>query len=323
MNIETLDYADPGDRLSAFHAVLAEYDEPGPVSSMGRFAAVAEHGWMGEHSETYVARVDGQVVGGIVVHFPTFDNTHMCALRFFAVDAAHRRRGVGTALLNHALGRARALGRQVVFAEARPDAPGGAFVRRHGFQAVAVEARRVLDLATVDWAAYEKGVAELAPGYRLEHWVDAAPEDMIDDVAALMAAMNDAPSDDMDVEPSAWDADRVRRFDASAGNDHQTAYHTGARHLASGRVVAFTRLIAETPRNGWGRQTDTAVLREHRGHRLGQAVKLANTAWFHEREPSATRIITWNAVSNTHMIAINERMGYRLLDIWHEWQLTL
>jgi hypothetical protein len=30
---------------------------------------------------------------------------------------------------------------------------------------------------------------------------------------------------------------------------------------------------------------------------------------------------TWNAESNTHMIAINERLGYRPVEYWTEWQL--
>jgi GNAT superfamily N-acetyltransferase len=323
MDIERLDYADPGDHLHAFHAIAAAADPPGPVSSFPRFAVVAEHGWTAEAGETYVARLDGQVVGGVAVHFPGTDNTHVALLRVFNVSPAHGRQGIGTALLERAIARARAHDRQVIFAEARPDSPGGAFARKHGFEAASAQARRILDLTSVDWTAQEKGVASLSPDYTLDRWQDATPDDLVDDAATLMGIMNDAPSDGLDTEPMRWDAARIRRFEASWVKGRQTAYTTVARHRATGRAVGFTRIITDHTHDGWGRQTDTAVLREHRGNRLGRIMKQANTAWFHAEQPTATKIITWNAVTNTHMIAINEQLGYRLLDVWNEWQLSL
>lgn len=65
------------------------------------------------------------------------------------------------------------------------------------------------------------------------------------------------------------------------------------------------------------------VLREHRGHRLGLLLKLTNLLWLREREPHLERIITWNATSNGPMLAINEAMGFELLDEWNEWRLAL
>ncbi|MEO3858544.1 GNAT family N-acetyltransferase [Acrocarpospora sp. B8E8] len=323
MDIERLDYADPGDRLHAFHAIAAADEAPGPVSSFPRFAVVAEHGWTAEYGETYVARLDGQVVGGVAVHIPGTDNTHAALLRIFHVSSAHRRQGIGTALLERAIARARAHDRQILFAEALPDSPGGAFARKHGFEAASAQARRILDLTSVDWTAYEKGVASLSPDYTLDRWQDAAPDDLVDDAATLMGAMNDAPSDGLDTEPMRWTAARIRRFEAGWAKGQQTAYTTIARHRATGRPVGFTRIITDHTPNDWGRQTDTAVLREHRGHRLGLIMKQSNTTWFHTEQPTATKIITWNAITNTHMIAINEQLGYRLLDVWNEWQLSL
>jgi hypothetical protein len=34
--------------------------------------------------------------------------------------------------------------------------------------------------------------------------------------------------------------------------------------------------------------------------------------WLAQAEPQAERIVTWNAASNRHMIAINEELGYRV-----------
>ncbi len=55
------------------------------------------------------------------------------------------------------------------------------------------------------------------------------------------------------------------------------------------------------------------MTREHRGHRLGLLTKTAMLDWLAEAEPALERIVTGNAASNKHMIAINEELGYELL----------
>jgi hypothetical protein len=55
----------------------------------------------------------------------------------------------------------------------------------------------------------------------------------------------------------------------------------------------------------------TAVVRAHRGHRLGLLIKLAMLEWLAEAEPEQRWILTGNAETNEHMIAINEALGYQ------------
>jgi len=62
------------------------------------------------------------------------------------------------------------------------------------------------------------------------------------------------------------------------------------------------------PESVW--QHDTLVMREHRGHGLGMAVKLANLAALVDSYPHARIVSTWNAVENKHMIAINDELGH-------------
>lgn len=52
-------------------------------------------------------------------------------------------------------------------------------------------------------------------------------------------------------------------------------------------------------------------------------LKVSNLLWFREMEPDVERIITWNATSNAHMLAINEAMGFELIDEWNAWQLDV
>ena len=50
---------------------------------------------------------------------------------------------------------------------------------------------------------------------------------------------------------------------------------------------------------------------------------MENLRYAMAHEPELRVIATWNAASNDYMIAINEALGFRVMDTWHNWQLTL
>ncbi len=87
-------------------------------------------------------------------------------------------------------------------------------------------------------------------------------------------------------------------------------YSVAARHMATGEVAALTQVTVDPSDPGWGFQLITAVIAAHRGHRLGLLVKVAMLEWLATAEPKLERITTWNAEDNTHMIAVNEALGY-------------
>ena len=91
-------------------------------------------------------------------------------------------------------------------------------------------------------------------------------------------------------------------------------YTLTALHAASGEMAAVTAVEADPENPAWGHQLLTAVTREHRGHRLGMLVKTAMLEWLAVTEPALERIVTGNAAINQHMIAINEELGYELLE---------
>lgn len=65
----------------------------------------------------------------------------------------------------------------------------------------------------------------------------------------------------------------------------------------------------------WG----TIVRGEHRGHRLGLAIKAANLQYLAEVCPGARRIDTINAEVNDAMISVNETLGFRALAVHPMW----
>jgi hypothetical protein len=66
-------------------------------------------------------------------------------------------------------------------------------------------------------------------------------------------------------------------------------------------------------------QWDTIVLRDHRGHRLGMLAKVINLRMLLREVPEARRVVAWNAESNTHMVAINDAIGFQPVERLAEW----
>src|SRR5690606_11593979 len=147
-----------------------------------------------------------------------------------------------------------------------------------------------------------------ADGYSLVQWRDAAPEELIEDVAGLQSRlMLDAPTGDLAVEQPSYDADRVRAQHASQLGRGHCWYSTAARHDATGQIVARTKLSFEADDDAHALQRVTIVEPAHRGRRLGLLVKSANHMYTRAHEPALRVIDAWNAEENTHMRAVNAK----------------
>ncbi len=111
-----------------------------------------------------------------------------------------------------------------------------------------------------------------------------------------------------------WDADRIReRTGHTLRAGHYRGYTVAAVHDASGDMAALTAMVIDPAHPEWAYQQLTAVTRPHRGHRLGLLVKTAMLEWLAAAEPAVDRVATGNAASNQHMIAVNEALGYEVL----------
>ena len=69
----------------------------------------------------------------------------------------------------------------------------------------------------------------------------------------------------------------------------------------------------------WG----TFVHRKHRGHRLGLATKALNLRAVQAVRGDLARVITQNAETNDYMVSINERMGFRPIEVVAEFHKRL
>jgi GNAT superfamily N-acetyltransferase len=282
--------------------------------------------------ELWLGRHHGEAVVAGEINVPVLDNVESAHLDV-EVHPGSRRRGYGRAMFTRLVERARAHGRGRIFFEAPEpfdgagDSAGSAFGRAMGARPVSREIRRVLTLREADDARLKTlyaDAAEAAAGYSLLQWIDRAPDDVLDDLAVLMGRMStDAPLEDREWEPEAWDADRYRAEEVSVLARGRRRFVTAARHDRTGRLVAYTDIGMNLLQRDFAFQWSTIVLHPHRGHRLGMLVKLANLEHLRQANPEAEILNTWNAAVNGHMVAINEAMGFRPVECWREWQLDL
>jgi GNAT superfamily N-acetyltransferase len=132
----------------------------------------------------------------------------------------------------------------------------------------------------------------------------------------------DAPLDDLKWDAEVYDATRIRARDACwlARGLHMV---TTAAVVATGWLVAFTQIGGDATSHWFAGQWDTIVAPEHRGHRLGTLIKVANLDLARTQRPELRIIDTCNADSNPYMVRINQAMGFRPHRRAVDWQLEL
>ena len=330
MRIERVDPAD-GDVIRGCHAVhVAAHavDDPQhePPFSLALFTAWLARGWACDPCEAWYVPADspgragpgGPVVAWYRLRLPDVENRGRASL-MPVVDPAFRRRGLGRELVAHAARRAAEDGRTFLDSVTVQGSAGDAFARGLGAEPGLLDARRHLDLRNVPAGQFARLRAEAAAhaaGYSLVSWTGATPEEELGRVAGVMNAMNDAPREEGWFEDDLWDADRVRdRGDMRVRFAGNRGYSVAAVYDETGEMAALTQVFfdpAEYP--AWGHQGLTGVTRPHRGHRLGLLTKAAMLDWLATAEPQLEWIETNNAEANSHMIAVNEALGYELAE---------
>jgi GNAT superfamily N-acetyltransferase len=283
--------------------------------------------------EALLAWDGDRVVGAASYLLPQTENLSMVYLELI-VHPQHRCRGIGTRLLEEVYAAARRHHRRLIEIQTVRALPGGVARDEAGYRyltnrvhqpgATSLRSRcQIADHSGGDEATLAEAWTH-ADGYSLVQWRDAAPEEILEDVAALQSRlMLDAPTGDLAVEQQLYDADRVRSQQATELGRGHRSYSTAARHDATGQIVARTKLSFEANDDTHARQRVTIVEPAHRGRRLGLIVKSANHAYTRAHEPALRVIDAWNAEENTHMRAVNALLGFQPVDGWSVFQLSV
>lgn len=313
------------------HAAAYRHDHGGlPEDPWPEFRARTLEERTGRRSEAYVLRAGhaGAVVGGAGLTVNTRDNLDVLAADI-VVHPDHRRRGGGTALLAAVRRRATGLGATRLVGDVGGPVgstpPGEAFARRHGGHVALQDVRRHLDMTRLD----EHRLAGLtavawahAHGYRLVAWTGHPPEAWWPDLGALHARMStDPPQGELAMAPEVWDVDRV--VDTYRAAEQAGRLVLGVAAVTEGRLVGYTEIGVSEDVPEVAYQWDTIVSGAHRGHRLGLLMKAENLLRVRHESPRTRWVHTWNAAENSHMVAVNETLGFTVLEDWTEWLLPV
>ena len=320
MRIEQWDPADDKTLRACYDLALAAHEvdervEPPPT--WGLFAFSLREGWDKTPFEAWVATGDdGSVVGSYQISLPDLENLDE-ANGGPLVHPAARRRGIGRELLRHAGGRAAAHGRTRFGAATTAGTAGDAFAQAVGARLDLEEARRIQYLSEIapgTVPALRASAEKAAAGYSLVSWHGPIPDEYCGPMAEIFNAFADAPHGE-NSEPEVWDADRIReRTGKAVRAGLRRAHCVAAICDSTGEMAAFTEISVNPEHPSWGWHGLTAVTRTHRGHRLGLLVKTEMLSLLASAEPQLEQIETGNAATNQHMIAVNEQLGYKLVE---------
>ncbi len=323
LDVDEVDTADMAGAVALLEAARV-VDSPHELSpTVSSFAADLRYGWDGDRGLSAFTRDNhGRVSGLAQIFFSRWDNTHLASLSI-TVDPLLRRRGLGRDLFQAAVERIRAEGRRLVLIDGYDRTPAIGFANAMGLERASEEVNRRLHIATMDWAPLDRQYAEAerrAAAYELLRIPGDTPEAMLGEIARMTEAINDAPTDDLQIEDEVFTPARIRAFEAAQKGRGRRLYRLVAHHRDSGELAGHTMVGVDNERPWHGWQYDTSVLRVHRGRRLGVYLKIGMLRWLAEEEPQLRTLDTWNAASNTHMIRINEVVGYEVVGRAISWQ---
>ncbi len=229
---------------------------------------------------------------------------------------------VTAAVLAELLRHARADGRTSIIAWGDHTPQRHNFWTSLGAELRYTEQESSLDLAAVDPRLMEQWIEASPANLELVHWARRCPEEWIDILVATANALNDAPTDDLDIADTVVNASMVRteiEARAACGLEYQGVLAVTSDGEAAGTTEVFVN--RHRPATSW--QWSTVVLPAYRGRRIGRWLKA--TMWKHLRstEPDVTALRTGNAASNAHMLAINTKMGFQPTHLMGCWQADL
>jgi GNAT superfamily N-acetyltransferase len=280
-----------------------------------------------EHRFLLARAEDGRAVGIADLEMFRRENNHLARLDV-RVLPDERRRGVGTALV-HAVTRvaAQAGRREIGCMDELPNRPGYVdtaepFALRLGFAPAQHMVRRNLRLPIAAGQLLSLRASPRAnpSGYTMLTFGNRWPDEYMEDRCELGRRMStDVPSGEQDLDEEVWDEDRVRQVEALLAAQNRDKVTTVAQQVSSGRLVGFSELAVPLGEPEWVWQHDTLVMREHRGHGLGFAMKLANLGALLTAYPQVRCVSTWNAAENDHMIAVNDELGFEVVGTSTYW----
>jgi GNAT superfamily N-acetyltransferase len=306
--------------LAQAHAVESEATRrarPGwtPLDVRARVAAwQADNGW----GRALVGAFRDETLVGLAIA-QTADDTPDTSWVSVSVLPEHQGRGLGTRLAGAV--EATASDRVTRFVAsayrattAELDDLSRRFARPLGYEPASAETVVELDLTGAE-------LPELPTheGYAVSTYLGGVPGHLRAEVGVLKGLVDaEAPNGDLDWQATPVSVEEYGEELALWQEQGRTAVESIACD-GEGRVVAWTCLLVEADPARPAQIEGTLVLPEHRGRRLGTAVKLASLRAA-RHHGTATRVRTSSEDQNVWMRAINDGLGFVPVESEVIWQ---
>lgn len=258
MEIEPLTESDVPGYADLLIAAAALDDPSGPELTREGVAAGLRSP---DESTRLVARRDGAVVGAGRI-LPAGLNTGMSVISV-TVHPAHRRQGIGTALLD-----ALDLG-QVAVASVVKGSAGEHWALARGFRVSSSVVEQRLLVASADQSSWD---VPTPAGYREERWTDATPDHLLASV--------------VEGRFRGSQAEMVRGYEAVVRKNGGDPRVVAAVEEATGRVVALTDLLISPKLPAVARTTDVVAAPPD----LSRFVKASVLRWLVAERPEVSLV---------------------------------
>lgn len=287
-----------------------------------------------------LAHLGGEPIGGAEINLLT-DSPAIVEL---AVLPAHRRSGHGTALAEAVEAILRDSPATLVQTETyTPE--GIAFAESRGLHIGNEEQRMLLDLPAyleADANRYKQrprpkptvGPADPTefhprPDWTIVSWIGMCPEELVESWARLRRQMDeDVPLGDLTRSDHHADVAAIRTYEermaeqgwilvSSMAQVDEPGTESGADDVDPATLaVGYTEIMVSAHDPDIIIQEDTLVDRSHRGLGIGRALKVANMRQLHDvpEAAGARWIQTYTSTDNAAMLALNEDLGFRVVD---------
>lgn len=268
---------------------IARETNPTAVVTPASFAHFERSSPPEARSQRWVAEEDGRIVGTAVAFLQTWVADEASSAIHLAVSAAHRRRGLGSALYARAAEHLEAIGARRILTSFHENDAGVLFARARGYVEVRSEQEAELDPRHV--------AGEPSGDVRPLRAIDPRLAYVID-----IEATHDMPASE---EFTGMTYDEWARFIL----EHPLIALDGSFVAFADGEAAAVSLITADPESGRAMSIFTGTRRDFRGRGFAQQAKLASVRW--AAAHGITRMLTYNDSTNAAMLAINERLGYR------------
>lgn len=291
----------------AVECAATRHARPGwvPLGELGRIASWrAENGW--------ARRIVGAFEAGRLVGFAsssTARDTPDTSWVNVCVLPQWERRGIGTRLVAAAEDVSPAQARRFVANAYRATAAETAelarrFARPLGYRTASSETLVELDLAVARLPSHQP-----ADGYTVSTYLNGVPDHLRAQVGVLKGLVDaEAPHGELGWEPTPVTAQEYQDELDLWQKQGRTAVESIALDR-QGAVVAWTCLLAAADPARPAQIEGTLVLAQHRGRRLGTAVKVASLLV--ARDHTSSRLVrTSSEDQNVWMRDINQKLGF-------------